>query len=437
MSEIVKEVMLIKVDMGGNNNKFYHVTLFDNNEIHTRWGRVGSKGTTSIEHAYGPGRFDTVVNGKKRKGYKETDVISDKSNAGINKLEMKTLAQRNLVKGTSEEVNNLITRLVDANRHSLIEQSGGLIKISDTGQVTTPLGLISRNNLKEAQSILAEFKTIKKQGTRTREDKIEEYLTLVPQKLARGWQDSFLTNQDQLTEQVNLIDQLSNSIDWYEATGKKLLEEKQSNQGSPELDFRMKLSHLNKDTKAYKAIEEYYLQGRNKVHRYSYNARLSNVYILDDTQGIESWRESEKNYGNVKQLWHGTGISNVLSILAKGLFVPKANSGIHITGRMFGDGLYFSDQSTKSLNYATSYWGGDNSKQCYMLLNDIVMGHEFKPKYWNHESEVKAKTGVGRFSKKPYQSINVQGGTCGVVNNEMIIWNSEQINVRYLCEFTL
>ena len=37
--------------------------------------------------------------------------------------------------------------------------------------------------------------------------------------------------------------------------------------------------------------------------------------------------------------------------------VPPANAS-HCTGRMFGNGVYFSDQSTKALNYAYGYWGG-------------------------------------------------------------------------------
>ncbi|GAG42041.1 unnamed protein product, partial [marine sediment metagenome] len=49
--------------------------------------------------------------------------------------------------------------------------------------------------------------------------------------------------------------------------------------------------------------------------------------------------------GNIKELWHGTKCSNMLSIMKKGLIIPCSSSG-HVTGRMFDDGLYFTDQST-------------------------------------------------------------------------------------------
>ena len=52
--------------------------------------------------------------------------------------------------------------------------------------------------------------------------------------------------------------------------------------------------------------------------------------------------------GNVMELWHGTRVENVLSILKGGLIIPKSSAG-HVTGRMFGDGVYFSDQSTNPL----------------------------------------------------------------------------------------
>jgi poly [ADP-ribose] polymerase len=70
-----------------------------------------------------------------------------------------------------------------------------------------------------------------------------------------------------------------------------------------------------------------------------------------------------------------------------------------------------------------------------MFLNDVVMGHEFRPKFWNAESLNKAHKGKGRISGKPFHSINVQGGTCGVLNNEIIVWDTDQINIKYLCEF--
>ena len=94
---------------------------------------------------------------------------------------------------------------------------------------------------------------------------------------------------------------------------------------------------------------------------------------------VKLWGSITK-IGNVKQHWHGTKASNLLSILKQGLIIPPADS-VHCTGRMFGNGIYGSEQSTKALNYATNYWNasGDSNQRAFMLVCDFAMGREFRP----------------------------------------------------------
>lgn len=124
------------------------------------------------------------------------------------------------------------------------------------------------------------------------------------------------------------------------------------------------------------------------------------------------------------RLWHGTRAHNVLSILKGGLIIPTSAGGYTITGRMFGDGVYFSDQSTKSLNYAYGYWGGGSrDHNCFMLLAKVAMG--------------KAYTPPGPTQRLPagYDSMFAKGGRSGVQNNEMIVYKLPQAHLSYLCEF--
>ena len=159
--------------------------------------------------------------------------------------------------------------------------------------------------------------------------------------------------------------------------------------------------------------------------------RLDEVYEIVPTDKAETarWQELADRHGNVRRLWHGTADPNLVSILHRGLVVPPArgSGGFHITGRMFGDGVYLSDQSSKALNYATGFWRGAGSVRPSMLLADVVMGHELRPR---SRTGIASKMRTGR-----YQSISVRGGTCGVLNNEMIVQNPDQIALRYLCVF--
>ena len=128
---------------------------------------------------------------------------------------------------------------------------------------------------------------------------------------------------------------------------------------------------------------------------------------------------------NIQMLWHGTRVFNVLSILKSGLFCPPKSGSFHVTGRMFGDGIYGSDQSTKALNYARGYWdGGARDKNCFMFLVDFAMGKHYTPRN-SYES----------LPKPGYDSTFAEAGKSGVMNNEMIVYRNSQVNIRYLIEF--
>jgi len=115
----------------------------------------------------------------------------------------------------------------------------------------------------------------------------------------------------------------------------------------------------------------------------------------------------------------------VLSILKQGLVVPPSNAS-HCCGRMFGDGVYFSDQSTKSLNYSYGYWdSGQRDQNCYMFLADVAMGNSYIPQ--GHSS---------RTLPSKFNSIFAKGGVSGVTNNEMIVPSTNQCNLKFLVNFS-
>jgi poly [ADP-ribose] polymerase len=92
---------------------------------------------------------------------------------------------------------------------------------------------------------------------------------------------------------------------------------------------------------------------------------------------------------------------------------------------MFGDGLYFSDQSTKALNYATNFWrGGGSTRRIFMFLADVAMGKAYTPSGWGRD-----------FPRKGYDSTFAKGGKSSVSNNEMIVYKTNQANLKYLIEF--
>lgn len=168
----------------------------------------------------------------------------------------------------------------------------------------------------------------------------------------------------------------------------------------------------------------------------SASRRIARVFALEDRRHGDEIAATAARVGNVHRYWHGTGAANVLSILARGLYVPPVKgSGIHIAGRMFGDGVYLSRSSTKSLNYSTGFWGGSRAGSTFMFLTETAMGNEYRPGA-QYSPRIPA---LARSSKdargQSYDSINVKPGTGGVRNHEAIVWDPMQVKLAFLVEF--
>lgn len=428
------EKMLIFVSGANNNNKFYHVKFRDGT-VTTRYGRVGTDGVSSSK----PGTeatFNSVVGAKLRKGYIETPILTSEidTNKSIDGAKLGEVAKKTLTVSAGDlALEKLIDKLAAQNQHDIMSQSGGMIKVNSDGLIRTPLGLVDIPAINEAESILSQMK---KNFTPTQLDK---YLTLIPQEVprVRGWQDTFISSTEDFQKQEEFLNQLKQSIAWYQKK-EQAAREAATEEDTSTYDnlFKYKLSAFTSaDSKEFDRVEKFFRTHANSRHT-SYNMRLKNIYRIVDANS--EFDKVSTEIGNVRELWHGTRVHNVMSILSKGLFIPPINdASIRIAGRMFGDGCYFSDQSTKSLNYSQGYWDRSSPRDnnCFMFLADVAMGNEFHPRTHGPAGVREAYFGKNRLGS-PYNSINVRGGTAGVVNNEMIVWKLNQINLKYLCEFS-
>jgi poly [ADP-ribose] polymerase len=453
----LEETMLILVSGAENNNKFYHVTLHDDDTVTARWGRVGVEGTVSNK---GSGRhtYDRCIREKERKGYKRTDIEASTTKAisggnGTNGVDVEvaalaSLMPANVTADARAALDTFIRRIVAENRHAITSASGGLITVSDDGIVRTALGVVSLGNIQKARVILNRLANQTDSGSGVSQKDLDEYLTYIPQKVParRGWGDTFLTKVTTIDKQRDLLDQLESSVALAKtATAKALADAQKAAQTStPTIDFRYALDVLDPKGKEFKRISKMFEDTKNdRHHRDVAGLKLKRVYVVTDSdEHLAKWKDAKDKLSNVRELWHGTLTGNLLSILRKGLFVPPVRgTTIRIAGRMFGDGIYFSDQSTKSLRYSAGSWGGatgGSRDNCFMLLNEVVLGNEFRPYQqggWAGSASLNKAHNSVDAKGKPFNSINIKGGTCGVLNNEIVVWDVEQIRVSYICEF--
>jgi len=412
---VIEQYKLIKTDVDENNNKFWEGILYENNDVFCRWGRVGNKGQSKTFLGKGKKYLDKKLKEKARKGYQPAKILNGSSTTVL-AGNLKEVAKKQ-IEYSCPTVGKLIDYLAQVNRHQITTASGGKINVDlNTGLIKTPLGVVTEEAISNARSKLDTLSDcIQKKDWESQNFKtaINEYMMLVPQKVSikRDWPKRLLPNTPAVQKQNALLDSL-------EATLKHVL---QNPNNEEEKVFSVKLTKTDKSS-TKKKVNNMVEKTRKGYHSCSH-LRVHTIYEVD----IESMRAAFDNDGaklsNVWELWHGTQASNLLSILKGGLIIPPSRAS-HVTGRMYGNGIYFSDQSTKSLNYAYGYWhGGSRSNRCFMFLTDVAMGKYHTPSSPNSGPP------------KGYDSTFAKAGQSGVMNNEMIVYRCSQANLKYLVEF--
>jgi poly [ADP-ribose] polymerase len=425
MTGIIDQRMLMLTDATNNNNKFYEATLHDTGVCVYRFGRVGATGQTKVVAGAGSAGMAAKIAEKEAKGYRQITVLGKASSGeAVSKTQLKVVAQQELA-GKDPVLKALVERLAEANRHQIMLASGGQMDLDlSTGIISTPLGVVTLDNVDKGRKLLeqmAPFVLTHDYENRTFVQGLNDYLMLIPQKVphARGWHREFLSGAPDMIKQSTLLDQLATSVD---------LVTKQIAAGvpgdkAPAPVFDVKMS-LVEDPKVLRAIEAFFKKGINLRHE-SRHLKPVKVYEVSLGAMARAYESDGAKLTNIQRLWHGTRVFNVLSILKSGLIIPRNTGTFHITGRMFGDGLYFSDQATKSLNYSYGYWdAGQRDNQCFMFLADVAMGNMHTPR--SSSERLPASGSDSTFAK---------AGESGIQNNEMIVYRTGQANLRYLVEF--
>lgn len=134
------------------------------------------------------------------------------------------------------------------------------------------------------------------------------------------------------------------------------------------------------------------------------------------------------NIQNIKQLWHGSRNCNWLSIIVNGLLL-KPNA--QITGKMFGDGIYFAPSSMKSWNYTSfqgTYWANGQSDIAIMGLYATAYGNPCNP------TTVTSYT-QSELNSKGYDCVHAKAGTF-LRNDEIVYYDEHAMLLQYIVEFS-
>jgi poly [ADP-ribose] polymerase len=425
MTTVLREARYIKASVQHNNNKFWYIRERDDATCVVHFGRVGGGGAQKT-HAFGSQeRAAHYFDGKCRekegplKGYRRLDVVEAPAGADVVRKETLAKVASEQIRADCPQTRELVRHLTDVNAHNILLAT---TLEFDAGQGTfrTPCGIVTAQSIQTARGLLTRigrYVARKDFHNPAYARTLDDYLMLIPQKVGRKLDPAALYPDRAAVQQQNAI------LDALEASVQSVLTRPAAGDAPAETPrlFDVRL-HLVGRGKEVRRICEKYHRTLQSVHACAH-LDVHKVYAVEIAPMQRAWEEAGAKVGNVMELWHGTRASNLLSILKGGLIIPPANAP-YCTGRMFGNGIYFSDQSTKSLNYAHGYWAGRAEDQCFMFLADVAMGRHYVP-----------QGPAERLPRPGYDSTFAQARVSGVLNNEMIVYQTYQVNLRFLVEF--
>jgi len=427
----------------GNNNKFYCIELQHKKSsgeyrLFTHYGRLL---TSQVFGVRGPGDKHELevemgrivkkkLTGKKIKEngetrvekYEEIDTVAP--TIGSENIRGKTI-QTKSVKGvdTSDIKNKKIIRIIDQvveeNVHNI--QNLTTLKLTVNG-FETPLGPVTKPHVQKARNALDIMNALLVNDVL---DKMEEavrsannkYYSLIPHQFGRKiTEDDWILTSEKLVEEYDLLEQLESAVTMGAAL-KQGASKKLSALG-------IEIEELPKGAE-YRRIEEkvYSTRGTNHTHMNVYNYGVKNIFTMKIPNERQTFEKIVKQLGNKKELFHGSRNCNILSIMKNGFMIPPCNAP-HVTGRMFGAGVYAAKHSTKALNYSTGWWKNSDNRydNCFMFLVNFAMGKIY-------ETQTQLYSGV----PSGYNSIWAKPGR-SLQNDEFIIKQVNQSTITHLVE---
>ena len=430
MANVVETTKLIFSDAANNNNKFWFAFIRDDGSVLVQWGRVGFAGDEQVKDFGSVDGARSFVAGKRRekerKGYTQLNVVESGAKVQVSAVSGKSLEDTAAeeIGGADKRIVALVKFITKQNIHN-ITSSTTMTYNNATGLFQTPLGVVTQGNIDLARVLLGDMSIFVDKGDFGASKflgQVSDYLRLIPQNVGMKIRPEVLyPDLNAIQKQNAILDSLQASLDQLTVVGKKKVVVA-GNESAAKV-FNVKLS-LIEDGQEIDRIVNKVKRTMNSGHACAH-LKVQKVYGVEIPSMEDAFNKDGAKLTNVWELFHGSRVCNILSILAKGLIIPPSNAS-YCTGRLYGNGIYASDQSTKSLNYSYGYWdGGSKDNHCFMFLLQMAMGNHFIPtgKYGN------------TYPKKGYDSTYAKAGVSGVANPEMIVYRTSQVNLTRLIEF--
>lgn len=482
LPEILKNITRIKMldqellacalnlsDVSVNSNKFYVLQLLERLDqkayfIYTRSGRVGYKGTESVDcfiyESEAVLAFQDIF--KEKTGIPWKDRKNQDHQFQADKYQYIEMKYNNhgidvsvipkskpLTLNLHARLINLLQIIFDPAVYSAVLQQ------YNVDAKRAPLGSISQFQINRAYGTLKKLSdlidknenkhktTDSKNDTNSNDDSFlqysSEFYTIIPSFFGMS-KAPVLNTSEQIEEKIELLKILEN-LEVFKDMSKFKVHDEQY------LALNCNLNFIPPDQDEASLISKYFHSTKGSTH--SIKLKIKDMFKVnrkEEDLRFFKW----KTLHNRQLLWHGSRLCNFVNILSKGMLLnPGAN--VTKTGAMFGHGLYFANCSTKSANYMGI---GTSTKSVpgIMILCEVALGTCLELyQAQSHNSLImpySSVRGVGQNTPDPAQNVVLEdgliiptgdliqaGNNSSLYYDEYIVYDQSQVRIKYLILF--
>jgi len=423
MANIIESKKFIWAEAQANHNKWWEVILYDNDDVVTKWARVGNDPQSKTFSGVGKSFMEKKIGEKLAKGYTEAKVIDASTPVAsarpptVAVSNLHEIAKSQIIRSSGSPIlDKLIERLVKSNVHKITSTTN--ITLNDTtGLFQTPLGIVTPDAIIEARSLLADtVPFVKNSRYNDQLDKlVSDYLRLVPQSIGMKFDvRRILPDVTAIQKQNDILDALEAS---YAAITKPKADtsKKTDNKTTIEQVFKVDLDVENGPDA--NRLERWFETSKKTQHGYD-RIKVRNVFKIKVHDMANAFVSD-----NPKEVFHGTSEANCLSILKSGIRTSPPSTAA-IAGKMWGNGVYGAINSSKSLGYTYGRWGQSSGESGWLFICKFAMGKIHYPK------------GYGNCSRPPsgHDSIWATVANTGLQHDELIVYANNRVNITHLLE---
>ena len=322
--------------------------------------------------------------------------------------------EENIISPCDPQVETIVKRIFD------IELCRKTEELDDK---KLPLGMLSLTQIQKAYTVLQEALDALDGNL---DMYTEKYYTLIPTRRAN-------------VVPINSLQTIQEKIDLLKEFEQFYYIHKNQN-----LSLQSKYRSLNCDLRPVDIgtrtmIENYLTENRGQ---HTIKLAYYEAYDVERPSENKSYHRWETLH-NKQLLWHGTAMSNVVGILTNGLCINPIIP-VAITGKMFGQGLYFANVPTKSAGYLRISSGIGAMFLCEVALGNMYELKQSQPVVL--PSGKHSVKGVGRYTPQTdtYFNINndvtvplgriqeVKDDQLHLQYDEFIVYDQSQVKLKYL-----